>query len=88
MENNILKKVDAIMLKHLEELDKCSVKDKNFKEIKEKAKAVTLVSDKIIQSQVAQLKFDVWNHSKNIAIAKAHNTAPQIAFEDMGIDND
>lgn len=66
MKNDILNRVDSIMLEQLETLNKLNVTDKEFKNVKEKAKDMSIVADKLIQSQIAQLKFDIWNVSKNI----------------------
>lgn len=65
MQNDIFQKIDNAMLEEMEELRKHNAQDKNFKSLQEKAKTVALLADKIIQSQIAQLKIDVWQHSKN-----------------------
>ena len=65
MNENVFKKIDEAMLEELEELRKHNASEKDFNSLKEKAKTVALLADKIIQSQISQLKMDVWQHSKN-----------------------
>ena len=85
MGNKIFEKVDKMMLKQLEILDKIDIKDKSFNDTKEKAKTIILIADKIIQSQTAQLKNDIWQHSKQYSINRktALNTASYIAIDNQ-----
>lgn len=82
MINKVLNQTDDIILKQIKLLDDCDVKSPIFKEQVEKAKAITFMCDKLIQSQVAQLKTDVWQHSKRMIAAKGNLTAPKLTFED------
>ena len=56
---NVLEKVDKMMLEQLETLNKTPTKDKNFRDLVEKAKAMGIIADKLINSQVTQLKKEV-----------------------------
>lgn len=90
MNNNIFQKIDNAMMEELEELRKHNASEKEFNLLKEKARTVALLADKIIQSQVAQLKMDVWQHSKHFdkrkATALANASYVQIE-QDLDYDN-
>ena len=64
MNDNIFKKIDSAMLSQLDELERSDINSKDFAKVQTKARTIVLVADKIIQSQIAQLKNDIWTHSK------------------------
>lgn len=85
---NAFKMVDEIMLGQLEELNKLDPNDKDFMKKQQKAKTIALIADKIIQSNVSQLKRDIWEKSRMYGMAKkqAIAQASGIEYEELEYD--